>query len=221
MDNLINEIVGLLNPGGRIDRRLYRGAIGVGVSSLFFLLFVKGLFMILDVAKKASLERQENVAIICTVVFVFVFLFYFYYLIRYAALLLITLLQYGFTLRRKNTAQTIVSIMTSEVEDKNRMHKAIIKHLKEYSTPKDFAALYIWLSGKHLIYSTDQTKYLELLKADFPDTTNQSELKNYCTRVPSASSFSEAKTKLEQEGINDKEAYWLLARKLGPFIREV
>lgn len=198
MEKLVNEIVALLNPNGKIDKILYRGAVGFIASTILFLVFVKGIYVILNVTKAASSESQEGVAIACTVMFVVVLLFFCYYVILYTAMLVITLLKYGFRPSYKNVEQSVESIMTSEVEDTRRLHKAIIKYLKEYSDPIYFAALYIWLDENHLLRTIDQKRFLDVLKTDFPDS-DTSDTENSSIRVPSQSSLSEQKTKLEAD----------------------
>lgn len=45
MEKLVNEIVALLNPNGKIDKILYRGAVGFIASTILFLVFVKGIYV--------------------------------------------------------------------------------------------------------------------------------------------------------------------------------
>lgn len=204
MEKLVNEIVALFNPKGKVEKKLYRGVIGFGISTLFFLIFVKGLLILLDVTQNATLISQEIVSIACSVVFLVVVLIYCYYFVLYIALLLITLIQYGFTPHYNNYEQSIEAIMTSEVEDTRRLHKAIIAYLKEHSAPRDFAALYIWLDKNHLLRTNDQKRFLEVLKTDFPDL-NASDIEKIQTHVPAPSSFSEQKTILEKDNRKEYE----------------
>ena len=222
MKKLVNEIVTILNPNGKVDKILYRGAVGLMACTILFFVFVKGIFFILDVTKAVSSESQEGVAIACIVMFVVVLLFYCYYVILYTAMLVITLLKYGFIPSYKNVEQSVESIMTSKVEDTRRLHKAIIKYLKEYSAPKYFAALYIWLDENHLLRTNDQKRFLDVLKTDFPDS-DTSDTENSSIHFPSQSSLSEQKTKLEE---NSKKLYKehgfdvLLQRLFHDFIKD-
>lgn len=219
MEKLVNEIVALFDINSRISRRMWTGYVGVILSVIFASISFKEILRIIENAKLTSDGCQEVVLILSSIMSTIIVLWLTYYLIKFFALLVITLIRYGVSFTSKIRKDSIVSIMTTEVEDKRRMYKAIIRYLKEYSTPTHFAALYIWLTNKQLICPTDQVRFLELLKADFLAIDNKPKSKGIQINVPSASSFSEAKTKLEKDD-NMKGIFMFIESKLYPFISD-
>lgn len=203
MEKLVTEIVSWFNTTSKADKRLCTAATGITLYILFCLIVSAGLLMILKVMNGASSGAQEVVTIVCLFLAFTASLIVIYYLIKYFVLLFITLFQYGIAPSFKNRDKSIESIMTSEVDDKGRLHKSILHYLTEYSTSRNFAALYIWLNEKQLLEPLDQTQFLEALKNDFSGATPSENNKKEVI-VPSASSFSEIKTKLEKD---DKKDY--------------
>lgn len=201
MEKLINEIVSWLNTSSKTDKRLSTAYTGIVLSILFFTAFYVCIRGLLKMSEHLSPQGQEVVSVLCLLMLFAAIFAAFFYLVKYMALLLITISQYGLTPSFKNREDSIEAIMTSEVDDKARMHKEIVAYLKECSTPRHFAALYIWLNESQLLDSPDQKQFLTALQTDFPGTESSDTSKQI--QVPSPSSFSEFKTKLEKDDRKD------------------
>jgi len=203
MEKLVNEIVSWINTTSKADKKLCTAATGIILYTLFFLIVGAGFLTIFKVINAASPKVQEVVTVICLFLAFAAFLIFIYYLVKYCALFFITMFQYGIAPSFKNRDKSIEAIMTSEVDDKKRLHKGILSYLTEYSTSRCFAALYIWLNEKQLLEPLEQTRFIDVLKTDFPDSSsNETDKKGVI--VPSTSSLSESKTKLEKD---DKKEY--------------
>lgn len=203
MDKLVAEVSALFNTTSKTDQKLCTGAVGMTIYTLFFTAFVSGILKIIELAKSASSVSQEVLAFLCFFMIFAAVLIYLYYLIKYGTLFFVTLFHYGVKPRFKDSEKSIESIMTSEVDDKKRLHKSILGYLNEYPAPRNFAALFIWLNDKQLLVPLEQARFLDVLKTDFIDSSSSATNKKDVS-VPSTSSFSEAKVKLEKD---DKKEY--------------
>lgn len=223
MKSMVNEIVGLMRINTRIDRTAVSGFVGIVIVLLFWGACYWGVKVIINTVESSSIVAlQEIVAVLCMVTMVIVVIFGGYYLIYYLLLLIITTIQFGLAPHFKDRANSIESLMTSEIEDKGRMHKGIVRYLSECSTIKHFAALHIWLCENQLLTTGDQSKFLNALTADFPNDSDGDNNKNKL-RVPSPAAFSEQKTKLEGEDMKQYKEYGyktLFEKRFRPFIRE-
>ena len=177
MEKLINEIVSWLNTSSKTDKRLSTAYTGIVLSILFFTAFYVCIRGLLKMSEHLSPQGQEVVSVLCLLMLFAAIFAAFFYLVKYMALLLITISQYGLTPSFKN------------------------RYLKECSTPRHFAALYIWLNENQLLDSPDQKQFLTALQTDFPGTESSDTSKQ--VQVPSPSSFSEFKTKLEKDDRKD------------------
>lgn len=202
MDGLVNFIISLFDFRGKIIRRIYTGLCGF-VIVCFFLFFYTYVVMKFSSGPYESSDYQEQLGLVLTLLSIIVLCYLMYFLIKYLSLLLITLVRYGFSPSSKDSESSIEALMTSAVEDRVRMRKEIVKFLKESPTPKNFAALHIWLCERHLILTTENKTFIEALLVDFPNAASMDN-NNIVARVPATSSFSEQKTELEK---NNKEEY--------------
>ena len=113
MEKLINEIISWLNTSSKTDKRLSTAYTGIVLSILFFTAFYVCIRGLLKMSEHLSPQGQEVVSVLCLLMLFAAIFAAFFYLVKYMALLLITISQYGLTPSFKNREDSIEAIMTS------------------------------------------------------------------------------------------------------------
>ena len=188
MDKLITFIISLFGIRSKTSRELFTGLLGV-VMTVFLIGFSQYVIITMTrVNSDFSSDYIEKLTLVLIIPEIIIIFYTVYYIIKYAFLAIITLIRYGFSPNSKDSGSSIEALMTSAIEDKGRMRREIVKYLKESSSPKNFAALHIWLCERQLLYPTDNKSFLNSLSVDFSNAPSKENEKE-SVHVPSASSF--------------------------------
>ena len=200
MKDLVNQIVNMLEIRSNIDRKIVKGAVGVSLALLFFLIYYKWIVSWLRIAPAGSSVSQETVAIMSYLLACLGALWFLYYGLYYLIPMIICLIQYGIPPLFKNREKSIEGLLNiNKIDDIGRMHKAILDYLKGESSVKVFVILFIWLKRNMLLMDEKQTWFLDALKVDFPEKQTRSTTK-HITTVPPQSTFNENVTSWESVG---------------------
>jgi len=204
MKDLVNQIVNMFEIRSNVDRTTVKGAVGVSLALLFFLIYYKWIITWLRIAPAGSSVSQETVAILSYLLACFGALWLLYYGLYYFIPMIISLIKYGFPPSFKNREKSIEALLNiNKIDDIRRMHKAILDYLKGESSVKVFVILFIWLKRNMLLKEEKQTWFLDALKVDFPEKQSRSSTKQI-TSVPPQSTFSENVTSWESVGKTDE-----------------
>lgn len=190
MKDLVDSIVNALELRSRIDRTSVKGVIGVVLAYMFWACCYRGVRILLQLVESASIEAQEFVLNVSLALVFAVSLWLLYYVLYYCVPTII-IIKYVFSPSFKNKEKSIESLLNKHnIEDIGRLHKAILHYLKESSSAKDVAVLYIWLKDKALLHEVEQTKFLNALAVDFPPKQTKG-TNDKQSPVPSQSTFND------------------------------
>ena len=223
MNKIVKEIVELLKIDNKADKAFWEGLIGVLLSTVISVIYVLGVEKLTDLLNSTSTIIQEVSLLLLGILSLSWVIWWTCYLIRCFALIFITIIKYGIRpLLGKNEA-SIEAQMSSKVEDKRRLRKAIKRYLTEHSAVKYFAAVYIWMIDNNLLKQDEQKLFLDSLSVDFPKKGKGGRRKNKEVCLPSENGLSNEKKNLlndnKREYLNQGFKY-IFEEQFGVFLKE-